>query len=135
MRASRPLTAPCTPTTRESRCAYTLSPPQPFFSEAYLPDQNGTHTDVIDFRKTLATATNKRPPTYYCARYTTNGHHIVQRCNPNPARNSGVVRGMMSEMVEHLKNPKVCACPCLPLYLKGYLLCTSRYQMSLSEVT
>ena len=75
----------------------------PFFSDTYLPPQNGTAAEVADHRLTIATRHNGRTPTYYCARYTTNGHHVVQRCNPNPAANDGVVRGMFVEMLDFLK--------------------------------
>ena len=75
----------------------------PFFSDTYLPPQNGTAAEVADHRLTIATRHNGRTPTYYCARYTTNGHHVVQRCNPNPAANDGVVRGLFVEMLDFLK--------------------------------
>ena len=46
---------------------------------------------------TEATVANGRQPNFFCARYTTNGHDIVQKCN-TPSR-SGVTRGMMQDMV------------------------------------
>ena len=75
----------------------------PFFSETYLPDETGAYYDVTDYRLTEATLGNDRAPNYYCARYTTNGHDITQRCNPTPGANSGVTRAMMVELVDYLK--------------------------------
>ncbi len=75
----------------------------PFFSSEYLPDEEGTHEQVRDYRLTEATRTNEREPRYYCARYTTNGFHFVQKCNPEPASNSGVARQMFQDMLNFLK--------------------------------
>ena len=66
-----------------------------------LPDEEGKYYAVTDFRHTEATVSNGKAPNYFCARYTTNGHHIVQRCN-SPTR-SGETRRMMQEMVDYLK--------------------------------
>lgn len=75
----------------------------PFFSEVYLPEESGSHADVRDYRLTEATPTNGKAPTYYCARSSFNGHHIEQRCNPDPMRNDATVRSMMDEMLTLLK--------------------------------
>ena len=56
-----------------------------------------------DYRLTEAKVDNDRPPRYYCARYTTNGYHYVQKCNPDPHRNSGVTRQMMLDLLDFLK--------------------------------
>ena len=56
-----------------------------------------------DYRLTEAKVDNDRPPRYYCARYTTNGYHYVQKCNPDPDRNSGVTRQMMVDLLDFLK--------------------------------
>ena len=58
---------------------------------------------MTDYRRSEATLGNERAPNYYCARYTTNGHDITQRCNPTPGANSGVTRAMFTEMVDYLK--------------------------------
>ena len=44
-----------------------------------LPDEEGKYYAVTDFRHAEATVANGKAPNYFCARYTTNGHHIVQR--------------------------------------------------------
>ena len=75
----------------------------PFFSETLLPDEEGTHDQIIDHRKHEATPTNGRAPTYYCARASFNGHHIKQRCNPNPGANDFVVRELFEDLVDTLK--------------------------------
>ena len=75
----------------------------PFFSETLLPDQEGNYTQVMDHRPHMATPTNGKAPTYYCARSSFNGHHIVQKCNPNPSVNSAVARQMFTEMLDRLK--------------------------------
>ena len=75
----------------------------PFFSETYLPDQEGTYEQVIDYRQHVAKPNNGKLPTYYCARATFNGHHIKQRCNPNPGANDFIVRHMFEELIDELK--------------------------------
>ena len=47
-------------------------------------------------RLTEARLDNGRAPRYWCARYTTNGHHIVQKCNPSPGANSLRAEGNVS---------------------------------------
>ena len=56
-----------------------------------------------DYRLTEAKVDNDRPPRFFCARYTTNGYHYVQKCNPDPDRNSGVTRQMMVDLLDFLK--------------------------------
>ena len=59
--------------------------------------------EVIDYRHTEARLENGVAPTYWCARYTTNGYHYVQKCNPDPGANTMVVRQMFTDMVDYLK--------------------------------
>ena len=47
--------------------------------------QTGKYFEVADYRLSEATPDNERAANYYCARYTTNGIDIVQRCDP-PSR-------------------------------------------------
>ena len=56
-----------------------------------------------DYRLTEAKVDNDRLPRFFCARYTTNGYHYVQKCNPDPDRNSGVTRQMMVDLLDFLK--------------------------------
>ena len=58
---------------------------------------------MLDYRLTEAKVDNDRVPNYFCARYTTNGYHYVQKCNPDPDRNSGVTRQMMIDLLDFLK--------------------------------
>jgi hypothetical protein len=76
---------------------------KPFFSDELLPDQNGTHAEVTDYRESEATPQNSRRPTYYCARSSYNGDHVEQRCNADPDANEEVARRMFVEMLGTLK--------------------------------
>ena len=77
---------------------------RPFFSDTYLPPEEGeTPKAVIDFRPFEATASNGRTATYSCARYTTNGNHTVQRCDPGHDASTGVTRAMFDELIRYLK--------------------------------
>ena len=77
---------------------------RPFFSEVYLPDESGPlQSHITDFRAYEATPSNGRVARYQCARYTTNGHHAVQRCDPGVDGSTGVTRAMMEELLDFLK--------------------------------
>ena len=79
----------------------------PFFSEVYLPDEQGKYFEVTDYRHTEARLDNGKQPNYYCARYTTNGHEITQRCNPDPSASSGVTRQMMARATRRRRARRV----------------------------
>ena len=77
---------------------------RPFFSDTLLPNEEGdSPTAVTDFRPHEVTPHNGRIARYQCARYTTNGRHTVQRCDPSSSRNTGVIRGMFGEFLRYLK--------------------------------
>lgn len=77
---------------------------RPFFSDTLLPDEEGpTPQSVRDFRLHEATPRNGRPARYRCARYSTNGNHTVQRCDPGVDGATGVTRAMFAELVRFLK--------------------------------
>jgi hypothetical protein len=75
-----------------------------FFSDTLLPDEEGPTPDAVaDFRLHEATATNGRQAIYRCARYSTNGNHTVQRCDPGSGGATGVTREMFGELIRYLK--------------------------------
>ena len=78
----------------------------PFFSADLLPDQTATwqlREAVADHRLNESTPSNGKPPNYFCARTTFNGHHMKQGCNADPAASSFVTRDLFDETVETLK--------------------------------
>ena len=76
---------------------------RPFFSEVYMPDEEGPLGSITDFRDYEATPLNGRVARYQCARYTTNGEHTVQRCDPGSSGSTGVTRAMAIELLDFLK--------------------------------
>ena len=78
----------------------------PFFSADLLPDQTATwqlREAVADHRLNESTPSNGKPPNYFCARTTFNGHHMKQGCNADPAASSFVTRDLFDETVNDLK--------------------------------
>ena len=78
----------------------------PFFSEEYLPDQNGTAAEIIDYRKWYANTTNPRRARWYCVRLSHNGFHFRQLCDPTtaPVDGWGGMTGKVRRAVEELFN-------------------------------
>lgn len=54
----------------------------PFFSETFLPSEQGSSSEVTDFRRYSVNTTNGRAAKYYCVRLSSNGRHIKQLCDP-----------------------------------------------------
>ena len=83
----------------------------PFFSATLLPEQRGSASEVIDFRKHAIRRSadpTARPaaPRYYCVRLSWNGEHLHQVCDPNDPltnRTTGVVRMAVEEFFNDLK--------------------------------
>ena len=69
----------------------------PFFSDTFLPAEEGLHDEIADYRLTHANTTNGRSPTFHCVRTSSNGLHIQQLCDPGSSgdgtgRMTGAVR-------------------------------------------
>ena len=54
----------------------------PFFSDVYLPSQEGTFDQMIDYRQSRVSTTNGKEAKFHCVRTSLNGVHIKQRCDP-----------------------------------------------------
>ena len=80
----------------------------PFFSEVWLPDERGTHTEVTDYRLHHVTKyTVGRTPRFFCVRLVWNAEYISQLCDPNDGgplnRTTGRVRAAVEEFWNDLK--------------------------------
>jgi Ca2+-binding EF-hand superfamily protein len=83
----------------------------PFFSDAFLPEQRGTYTEVTGFQEhrvkvdNVPGEGNGRIARYYCVRFSWNTVQIHQVCDPNDAlnRTTGVVRAAVEEFWNDLK--------------------------------
>ena len=80
----------------------------PFFSDTWLPDEEGAPQQVTDFRKYRVTPHNFRTARYYCVRISRNGRHVRQLCDPaangdGSGLNTGVVRATVEEMWNDLR--------------------------------
>lgn len=80
----------------------------PFFSDTYLPPQEGDPSEVIDFREHYVNTTNGRVPRHYCVRLSPNGRHIRQLCDPGVDGRgtepyTGAVRAAVEEWWNDLK--------------------------------
>lgn len=76
----------------------------PFFSETYLPEQEGTPDQVIDYRASYVNTTNGRSPNFYCVRVSPNGRHVRQLCDPGGAASGSAMTGAVRAAVEQLWN-------------------------------
>jgi hypothetical protein len=84
----------------------------PFFSDTYLPPEEGTADQVTDFRKYRAKAWGKgtepertREPRYHCVRLSPNGLHVRQLCDPGSLGNgNGTMTGAVRNAVEVMWN-------------------------------
>ena len=80
----------------------------PFFSDTFLPEQQGMASEIVDYRLHFVNTTNGRRARYYCVRLSSNGHHIRQLCDPGTGGNgngalTGAVRLAVEEMWNDLK--------------------------------
>ena len=82
----------------------------PFLSTTLLPEQRGTPSEVIDFRKHLLPRSSESLPRpaqlYVCVRLCWNGEHLHQICDPNDGssgRTTGVVRLAVEVFFNDLK--------------------------------
>ena len=73
----------------------------PFFSDTYLPFEEGSPGQITDFTEHRVTTqpANGRTPRYACVRTSTNGLHLKQLCDPmdSSGRLTGVVRAHVEE--------------------------------------
>ena len=73
----------------------------PFFSERYLPDEQGTASEVTNYRDHYVNTTNGRRARYHCVRTSLNGLHIRQLCDPgSDGRGNGRLTGAVRAHVE-----------------------------------
>ena len=77
----------------------------PFFSETYLPSEEGTADEITNYRDSYVNTTNGRTPTYYCVRSSTNGYHIKQECDPGTnGDGTGALTGLVRAHAEAFWN-------------------------------
>jgi hypothetical protein len=77
----------------------------PFFSDTYLPAQEGTAAQVIDYRKSYVNTSNGRTAKYFCVRSSTNGLHLKQLCDPGTnGDGTGALTGAVRAHVETFWN-------------------------------
>ena len=80
----------------------------PFFSDTFLPPQEGRAHEVTDFQAHRVTTTNGRTPRFYCVRVSPNGRRLKQLCDPGSGGNgtghmTGAVRATVEEWWNDLK--------------------------------
>jgi len=77
----------------------------PFFSEVFLPYEEGVAGEVTDFREHYVTPTNGRTPRFYCVRTSVNSMHVKQQCDPGTGGNgTGTLTGVVRRQVEVMWN-------------------------------
>ena len=77
----------------------------PFFSDTFLPFEEGTTDQITDFRLSNVNTTNGRTPRFYCVRTSTNGLHVRQLCDPGVGGNgTGALTGAVRREVELMWN-------------------------------
>ena len=77
----------------------------PFFSDAYLPTEEGTFDKVTDFRASSVNRTNGKQPKYFCVRTSLNGVQIKQLCDPcTNGDGTGLLTGAVRAHVETFWN-------------------------------
>jgi hypothetical protein len=80
----------------------------PFFSDVWLPEQEGPVASIADYRKHSVTRTNTKVAKYFCARISRNGRHVHQLCDPTDkadgkGRTTGNVKLAVYQMWNELK--------------------------------
>jgi hypothetical protein len=80
----------------------------PFFSDTYLPRQEGLASEIRNFHDAVVTPTNGRTPRFYCVRVSLNGRHVKQLCDPGADGHghepyTGAVRATIEEWWNDLK--------------------------------
>ena len=80
----------------------------PFFSDTYLPNQEGTPAEVIDYKDSYVNTTNGRTPSYYCVRLSPTKNRVIQLCDPGSngdgtGRPTGAVRAAVETLWNDLK--------------------------------
>ena len=77
----------------------------PFFSDSFLPLQEGTSSEVTDYRLHYVNTTNGRRARYHCVRTSLNGLHIRQLCDPAAnGDGTGALTGAVRREVETFWN-------------------------------
>ena len=106
----------CSRTMSNALASYGLSYPPggfvaaviPFFSPTFLPEQKGTHEQVIDMKSVRCNRTANDAqactPRFHCVRLSWNGQHLHQLCDPMAdGRVTGVVRAAIESFWTELK--------------------------------
>ena len=80
----------------------------PFFSDTYLPAEEGEVGTITDYKLSYVTTENGRTPRFYCVRVSHNGRHLKQLCDPGTNGDgiepyTGAVRATVEEWWNDLK--------------------------------
>ena len=77
----------------------------PFFSDTYLPYEEGLAQDVTDIHGLRVTPNNGRVPRYYCVRTSVNSVYLKQQCDPSSdGMGNGMMTGAVRQQVEAFWN-------------------------------
>ena len=77
----------------------------PFFSEVFLPEEEGPASTITDYREHYVNVSNGKSALYYCVRLSPNGKHVKQLCDPGSTGNgTGVMTGAVRAAVEEMWN-------------------------------
>mmetsp|Transcript_6166 Transcript_6166/g.10351 ORF Transcript_6166/g.10351 Transcript_6166/m.10351 type:complete len:764 (+) Transcript_6166:170-2461(+) len=96
------------PSMREYETSGFIALAIPFFSDTFLPFQQGPPTTLIDYRNHYVNTTNGRTARFYCVRLSVDGRNLKQLCDPGVDGNgtapyTGAVRASVEEMWNELK--------------------------------
>ena len=73
----------------------------PFFSDTYLPSQEGTVAQLTDYRDHYVNTTNGRAANFFCVRTSHNGVSLKQLCDPGAnGDGTGALTGAVRRHVE-----------------------------------
>ena len=75
----------------------------PFFSETYLPDEEGsTPEEVTDYRQhAFDVSRGTSPPNFFCVRLSWNGVAVEQLCDPNDSQTGRMTGRVLSRPIAH----------------------------------
>jgi hypothetical protein len=76
----------------------------PFFSETYLPDEEGnTPEEVTDYRQhAFNVSRGTSPPNFFCVRLSWNGVAVEQFCDPNDPETGRTTGRILRRLLIHL---------------------------------
>jgi hypothetical protein len=77
----------------------------PFFSDTWLPEEEGSTDEVRDYRLSYVNVSNGKVAKYWCVRSSLNGMHLRQLCDPGEEGNGkGALTGAVRAHVEDFWN-------------------------------